>query len=189
MCDSRYMELVIPRLAHLPSYFAALERGWSGDTWTDAGLAEEKLMCINEPMKLLAKKDDPEGKAGPVRLKDGSFVDRVPGFTRWMWDGEVSGSINFRWQNKTTDLPDYILGHIGYSVAPWKQRLGYATDALRQILIEAKSQSLPYVELTTDLDNYASQNVITNNNGVLMESFEKVASQGGGPSLRWRIYF
>lgn len=189
MCDSKYMELVKPRLLHLPSYFAALERGWFGDTWTEAGLAEEKLLCLYETDILLAKKDDPQGKAGPVRLKDGSFVNRVPGITRWMWDGELCGSINFRWQNGTTDLPDYILGHIGYSVVPWKRRLGYATDALGQILVEARMLPMPFVELTTDIDNYPSQNVISKNGGVLIESFEKVASQGGGPSLRWRIYF
>ena len=48
-----------------------------------------------------------------------------------MWDGEFCGSIGFRWQPGTTDLPRHVLGHIGYSVVPWKRRLGYATRGAR----------------------------------------------------------
>ena len=51
-----------------------------------------------------------------VKLPDGSFVPRIPGITRWMWDGQVCGSINFRWQVGSTELPPNCLGHIGYEV-------------------------------------------------------------------------
>ena len=70
----------------------------------------------------MALLDDREAKRGPVTLPDGSQVPRLPGYRRWMWDGEFCGSIGFRWQPGTSALPPYVLGHIGYSVVPWKQR-------------------------------------------------------------------
>jgi predicted acetyltransferase len=104
-----------------------------------------------------------------------------------MWDGEFCGTIGLRWQPDTTELPSYCLGHIGYSVVPWKRNHGYATAALRALLPHARSVGLPYVELTTDVVNLASQRVITANGGVLVEEFTKPATYGGAPSLRFRI--
>jgi predicted acetyltransferase len=46
--------------------------------------------------------------------------------------------------------PPHVLGHIGYAVVPWKQRRGYATQALRQVLPHAWAEGLPCVELTAD---------------------------------------
>ena len=57
--------------------------------------------------------------------------------------------IGLRWQAGTQELPPHCLGHIGYSIVPWKQRLGYATSALAQLLPEARAEGLLYVELTT----------------------------------------
>jgi predicted acetyltransferase len=104
-----------------------------------------------------------------------------------MWDGAFCGSIGFRWQPGTTDLPPYCLGHIGYSVVSWKRRQGYATGALALLLPEAKAEGLAFVEITTDADNVASQRVITSNGGQLVERFNKPAAYGGAPSLRFRI--
>ena len=59
-----------------------------------------------------------------------------------MWDGEFCGSIGFRWQPGTSALPPYCLGHIGYSVVPWKQRRGYATKALALLLPDARKEGL-----------------------------------------------
>jgi predicted acetyltransferase len=72
-------------------------------------------------------------------------------------------------------------------MVPWKRRLGYATLALAQILPEAQSIGLPYVEITTDLENIASQKVIVANGGVLVERFTKGPQYGSKPSLRFRI--
>jgi predicted acetyltransferase len=104
-----------------------------------------------------------------------------------MWDGEFCGSIGLRWQVGTTALPPTCLGHIGYAVAPWKRKRGYATAALAQILPEARAVGLPYVELVTDVDNVVSQRVIRANGGVFVEQFEKLPSNGGGPAYRFRI--
>ena len=43
------------------------------------------------------------------------------------------------------------------------------------------------MQITTEEDNVASQGVIANNGGVLLERFEKAAGYGGGESLRFRI--
>jgi len=128
-----------------------------------------------------------EAKGPPVTLPDGSTADRVPGFKRWLWDGEFCGSIGLRWQPGTTALPPHCLGHIGYAVVPWKQRLGYAKSALRLILPEAKAIGLAYVDIITDPDNIASQRVITANGGVLVERFTKPPQFGNKPGLRFRI--
>jgi hypothetical protein len=88
-----------------------------------------------------------------VILPDGSTVPRLPGFRRWIWDDEFCGSIDFRWQPGTSDLPAHVLGNIGYAVVPWKRGRGYAKRALGLLLREVRSTGLTFVELTTDPDN------------------------------------
>ena len=70
---------------------------------------------------------------------------------------------------------------------PWKRGQGFATEALRQILPEARAIGLAYVELTTLPENLASQRVITANGGVLVEPFNKGEAYGNKPGLRYRI--
>ncbi len=48
-------------------------------------------------------------------------------------------------------------------------------------------EALPFVELTTDPDNVASQKVIVANGGVLVERFRKPQAFGGREGLRYRI--
>ncbi len=183
------MQLVIPAANHLPSYTAALQRGWSPNNERGLAAAQEELAQIQaNPAAFLALLDDPEGKGPPVPTPDGSVVPRLPGFRRWMWDGEFAGSIGFRWQHGTVELPPYCLGHIGYAVVPWKQRRGYATAALRSMLDEARKLALPYVEITTDPDNQASQKVILAVGGHLHERFNKPPQYGSKPCLRFRVY-
>ena len=121
-------------------------------------------------------------------LPDGSTVTRLPGYHRWMWDGEFCGMIGFRWQPGTSELPPHVLGHIGFSVVPWKRRRGYASRALEMLLPEAKKEGLDYVELTTDETNIASRRVIEANGGKLVDRFKKAAAYGGAESLRYRIH-
>lgn len=66
--------------------------------------------------------------------------------------------------------------------------VGSPNAALRKLLPEIRGLGLPYVDLTTDVDNVASQKVITSNGGVLVERFTKPAAYGpDSPALRWRI--
>jgi len=182
------MQLVRPAVEHLPSYVSALKRGWSADNVRGAEAAMEELGKIAENSEaFLASLEDREAKGLPVTLPDGSNVKRIPGFRRWIWDGEFAGSIGLRWQPGTTDLPPHCLGHIGYAVVPWKQRRGYATAALRLMLDEASAIGLPFVEITTDPDNIASQRVIEAVGGRLHEQFIKPLQFGGKAGLRYRV--
>jgi predicted acetyltransferase len=135
----------------------------------------------------LAGLDDREGKGPPVRLPDGSTATRLPGYVRWLWDGEFAGSIGLRWQPGTTALPPHCLGHIGYAVVPWKRGRGYAKEALRLMLAEARSTGLEYVEITTDPDNLPSRRVIDANGGIFHGRFTKPAAFGGKPGVRYRV--
>jgi predicted acetyltransferase len=182
------MELVVPAQEHLPGYVAALERGWAADRDRPAQWIEsERAEIAKGPAQFLALQDDREAKGPPITLPDGTVVARLPGFRRWIWDGEFCGLIGLRWQNGTNALPEHVLGHIGYAVVPWKRGRGYATAALALMLREVPAQGLEYVELTTDPDNIASQRVIEANGGVLVERFVKTAHYGGKPALRYRI--
>jgi predicted acetyltransferase len=155
------MELVWPGSEHLNSYKAALQSGWSADNVRGAVAAAEELQRIQaDPEAFLASMVDREAKGDPVKLPDGSLVNRLPGFRRWLWDGEFCGVIGFRWQPGSEDLPPHCLGHIGYAVVPSKRNRGYASKALSETLPLAKVEGLRFVELTTDPDNFSSQRVI-----------------------------
>lgn len=181
------LELVRPTAEHLPSYVASLKRRWSPNT-TRPEAAEEQLAAIAEDAgRFLAGMEDPDGRLPPVVQADGTSRPRIPGFTRWLWDGEHCGSINLRWMADQAELPPHVMGHIGYSVVPWKRGRGHATKALGLLLPEAATIGLPFVELTTDEDNAASQRVITTNGGLLVERFEPDPVIGGGPAHRYRI--
>jgi predicted acetyltransferase len=182
------MQLVVPLSQFLPSYILALERGWSADTVRGPAAAAEELEQIrSDPEGFIASLDDRQAKGAPIALPDGSTVPRLPGFRRWMWDGEFAGSIGFRWQPGTTELPPHCLGHIGFSVVPWKRRKGYATTALKLMLPQARAVGLSFVELTTDPENVGSQRTILACGGEFWETFIEPAQFGGQLGFRYRV--
>lgn len=182
------MDLVWPAIAYLASYVDALNRGWSPDNTRGDVAREEELRRIgDDPQVYVASLVDREARGAPLAMPDGTFVPRLPSYRRWMWDGEVCGSIGFRWQPGTEDLPPSTLGHIGYSVVPWKRGCGYATQALRLILDEARSEGLRYVRLTTEPQNLASRRVIEKNGGIVEEEFVAPPMYGSKRALRYRI--
>jgi predicted acetyltransferase len=182
------MTLVWPAREYLPSYVAALERGWSPDNVRGLAATHDELQRIAaDADAFLASLVDKEATGDPITLPDGTVVPRLPGYRRWMWDGEFCGSIGLRWQPGTEALPAYCLGHVGYSVVPWKQRRGYATRALREMLPHARAEGLHYVEIVTDPDNLASQRVIEKNGGMLVEEFVKPAAFDHKRGLRYLV--
>jgi predicted acetyltransferase len=187
MPSQQLMQLVWPASEHLASYRHALEQGWSPDNLRPEAAQEELARIDSDAQQFLAEQVDRDGTGPRIILPDGRSVPRLPGIHRWMWDGEFCGGINLRWQPGTAELPPYCLGHIGYAVVPWKRGRGYATQALAAILPEAREVGLPYVELTTDASNLASQRVIEANGGRVVERFNKPAGYGGAESLRYRI--
>lgn len=178
--------LVRPKKLHLPGYIDAISRGWSSNTTRD--VSGEELASINADAEaFLMSMDDPKALAGDIEFPDGTTVKRLPSLKRFIWDAGFCGIINLRWQNGTTDLPPHCLGHIGYSVVPWKQRRGYATRALAQLLPEARKIGLPYVELSTDADNLPSQKVITANEGVFLGDFFNPDAYANGAGRLYKI--
>jgi len=182
------LQLIQPTLDNLPAYAAALNRGWSPDNVRGEIAAREELAKIDaDAPAFVAQQTDRDAKGPPVKLPDGSTFPRIPGYRLWMWDGELCGAISFRWQPGTSELPPHVLGHIGYAVVPWKRRRGYATAALGMILPRARAEGLAYVEITTDVDNPASQRVILANGGVLVGPHRKPPQYGESDGLKYRI--
>jgi predicted acetyltransferase len=183
----RALELVRPAHEHLASCVAALKTGWSPDNSRPQAGQEVLQRIEKDPEEFLARLVDREAKGPPITLPDGTEVQRIPGYILWMWDGEFCGSIGFRWQPGTTDLPPTCLGHIGYAVVPWKRQRGYAKRAVALMLERVRAEGLPHVEITCDADNVASQRTIVANGGVLVERFLPLRSIGDKPKLRYRI--
>jgi predicted acetyltransferase len=181
------VELVWPAKEYLASYVAAIRQGWSPNNVNPNAGFEDLARIEADADRFLAEHVDREAKAPPVVLPDGTTVKRLPGFRKWMWDGEFCGVIGLRWQPGTAELPPHVLGHIGFAVVPWKRRRGYATQALALTLADAKAEGLAYVELTADVSNLASRAVIEANGGRLVERFRKPDAYGGGESYRFRI--
>jgi predicted acetyltransferase len=182
------MHLVPPSLDRLPSYVAALKRGWSPDNIKGAAASIEELAQIEkDPRSFVESLTDREAKGPPIVLPDGTTAARLPGFRLWLWDTEFCGSIGLRWQPGTSELPAHVLGHIGYAVVPWKEGRGYAKLALKLMLEHARAGGLQYVEITTNPDNAASRRVIEANGGALIERFQRPAQYGGTDAVCYRV--
>lgn len=182
------LELKAPSLELLPGFVDALRRGWSRDNvGLEKTIASDLRRIAEDAAAFVASLDDVEAQGGPIELPDGTMARRLPGYNRWLWDGEFCGSIGFRWEPGTSSLPEHVFGHVGYAVVPWKRGRGYASEAVRQLLPECRARGLAYVELTTDPDNIASQKVIRNNGGELVETFEMPKAYGEGQKQRYRI--
>ena len=155
----------------LESYSQALRQGWSPNNVRDVS-SDELLEIERDPEGFIAaRRDDAPIEGRTMTLPDGRAVPRLAMRLRWIWDGAFCGVIGLRWQPGRDDLPDHVLGHIGYSVVPWKRGHGLAKRALRHMLYEARDVGLTRLSLTTDADNIASQKTILANRGRLEAHF------------------
>ncbi len=94
------MELVTPTLHHLPSLVDALERGWSpSNERREEAIRDELAQIAKDPREYLVLQTDIDARGPPITLPDGSAVPRIPGYRRWLWDGEFCGIIGLRWMN------------------------------------------------------------------------------------------
>ena len=183
------LNLVEPSLEHLPSYLAALERGWSFDSHrVEETIREEREEIARDAAGFIARQVDREAKGPPIVLPDGSRVRRLPSYRLWMWDGEFCGAIALRWQPGTHALPPTCLGHIGYGVVPWKRGRGYAKAALGGMRARARREGLDRIDIVANIDNAASQKVIVANGGFAVERFRAPAECGGEDCMRFRWY-
>jgi predicted acetyltransferase len=185
-CIDGAFGLAAPQAAMLNSYVAALTRGWSASTSSDTSGDELAAIAADAAAFLAERADNFDPTGHVVAQPDGTTRARLPMRLRWIWDGDFAGAINLRWQPGTDALPDHVLGHIGYSIVPWKQRRGYATRAISHMLGEAREVGLRVVEVCTTPDNAGSQKVIVANRGVLVEHFEHAMSPGVA-RLRYRL--
>jgi len=166
MSPATAIELVPPTFERLPGYEAALLRGRSSDNMRN--VSQEQLAALRaDPVEFLRDLTDQQGT---ITLPDGRTAPRLPFHLFWIWDGEFCGSIKLRFQAGTEDLPPYCLGHVGYSVVPWKQRRGYATTALRRMLPLARTEGLRRIQITCREDNLPSRRVIEANGGTVFKS-------------------
>ena len=186
------MELLTPSEENLHLYLAALRRekemGEKPFHNTDEILAKAET----SPADLVASLNDLVG-GRTFNDEDGTQRVALPAFTKWLYiPGEttVSGTIQMRWDPTTMQLPPYCLGHIGYQVFPWGRGKGLATEQLRLMLEVVQSQlKLPYVDITTNVENKASQKVIVKNGGKFIKEFSVVRKDGKKQAYLWRVFF
>jgi predicted acetyltransferase len=174
------LRLVAPSLAKLAQYEAALAAGWSPDTTHDVSKAQLAALR-RDPRSFLAELTRQDGT---IFTASGREVPRLPGRVYWLDDGEFCGVITLRFVMGSDALPDYVSGHIGYAVVPWKRRQGCATRALALMLPVAGEVGLRRVEITCDDDNEASRRVIVRNGGELIGIRPEA---GGTTKLVFRI--
>ncbi|MFS3137778.1 GNAT family N-acetyltransferase [Gluconacetobacter sacchari] len=171
------MLLVEPSETYLDGYMGALKLGWSPG---DEVMRLADMQKINSDPKtfLRLKADNRHAEGPPVTLPDGSLVERLPGLTRWLWDGEFCGSINLRWPREGYAMPPQVRGNVGYAVVPWKRKRGYATVALRQLLPIARDEKLPHLDFVIEVSNTPSKKVVERNGALLIEYFQKIVDSG-----------
>lgn len=187
MSDPLQKLLHLPTHAHLPAWLEALERGWT-PSLSRPQLAQEQMTAIRtDPDAFLADLSDPDGAGPPVPLPDGSTVPRLP-WQRWViWNDGFCGVIDLRYQKGTSDLPPHVLGHVGYSVVPWRWREGLATRAMQEIADYAGALGLTWIEAAIDPENLASLGVMRAVGATLYERRNPGAAYGNRDFLFWRM--
>ena len=108
--------------------------------------------------------------AGQLEQADPSKLnpDYVPATELWIVHGhQFIGRISIR--HYLNDALRRVGGHIGYAVRPTARKRGYATQALKMALSEARKLGLHEVMLTCDDNNIGSIKVIESAGGILVD--------------------
>ncbi|MGJ8526682.1 hypothetical protein LMG33818_002438 [Halomonadaceae bacterium LMG 33818] len=156
-----------PSLTLLPAYQRALERGFSPNNLVSEETRVRELEQLRaQPERFIASIDGARNLQ-EARLYQRLGTGRIPGFRRWLMEGnEFIGSFGFRWVPGSEALPPTVPGHLGYAIAEWKRRRGYATAGVRLLLEEIRTSGLRYIEVSIAAGNHASIGVTTACGGV-----------------------
>ncbi len=176
------VRLVKPHAGLLPEYVAALRTGWSPSNTHDVS-GQHLAEIETDPAAFLAQYDWVPGSV--FRMPDGTEHPRLPGQQYWITDGGFAGTIGYRYQPDTIDLPPAVSGHVGYAIVPWQRRRGIATAALRLLLPILAEAGLDRVLITAHPDNPASRRVIEAAGGVLAPDLP--ASDAFGPRVGYWV--
>lgn len=165
--SSGSLVLIEPSLLNLSGFEDALAKGWSPDPrrQKDKAYVEAELdMLRNDRAGFLASFTSGDVVATSVSSREPQRIILRP---FWIWDGEFCGYITLRHLPETSQLPLHLPGHVGYSIVPWKQGRGYATQALRLLLPITAQAGFKRISIICNEDNLASRRVIEKLGGVL----------------------
>ncbi|WP_174168019.1 GNAT family N-acetyltransferase [Rhizobium rhizogenes] len=159
--------LAEPSPLNLSGFEDALAKGWSPDPrrQQDKAYVEAELAALRyDRAGFLARFTSGDVIATSVSDRRPQHLVLRP---FWIWDGEFCGYITFRHLPGTSQLPLHLPGHVGYSIVPWKQGRGYATQALRLLLPIAAQADFERISIICNEDNLSSRRVIEKVGGVL----------------------
>lgn len=182
------LNIVAPSLDLLPSYLTALERDWTPNADVDPEGASKLIARISQNQEaFITSLSNPEGKGSPIILDDGTSVPRLPFTRHWIWDGEYAGDLNLRWQCGTSELPPYVLGHVGYAVVPWKRGADYASVAIRLLMPVARRMDLGWLDISMDSANMASRRTAEKAGAILVKTFNAGPEYGNVGAHLYRL--
>jgi RimJ/RimL family protein N-acetyltransferase len=112
-------------------------------------------------------------------------LDRLPGYVDALERGWSPD--NLRGAARAQEQLTHIAEDPAAFVASLVDREA-ATQALREVLQDARAEGLRYVDLTARPDNTPSRRVIEANGGVRLEEFTTPAALGGHREVRYRVH-
>ena len=86
-------------------------------------------------------------------------------------DNRIVGIIDLRHHINNPVLSAWG-GHIGYYVRPGERQRGYASEMLKQNLLNCRNLGINKVLISCDADNYASEKTIVANGGIFEKEIE-----------------